>query len=447
MNTSSDIAILGAGMAGYGAAHALQSEDMPSITYEKRNHYGGHTSSFTTPSGFIFDEGPHISFTKDSGMQDFLADVVGQEYETLQANVNNYWRGTWIKHPAQSNLHGLPEDLLVSIVEDYFDAYHTDTPPSSIDNFAEWLVASYGKTFAETFPMVYGKKYHTTEASNMNTDWLGPRLHTPEPEELLRGLVSPTTDDVHYIDHFRYPSEGGFHHYLERFPSYTTIKTNHEIVRIDPRTRVLTFADGHEVQHERIVSSIPLPSLIPMIEGVPDDVRAAAKRLACTTCVIVSLGIDRPDLSDAHWTYFYDEDISFARVHYPHMLSPRNAPPGTGSLQAEVYFSEKYKPLRQSADSLIPVVIDDLKRTGILQEDDIILDTHAMTIPYANVIFDLDQKAALDVVHGYLDDVDIAYCGRYGEWAYIWTDESFRSGEWAARQVLSASTKAVSSGA
>lgn len=437
MNTSSDIAILGAGMAGYGAAHQLHGEGFPSITYEKRAQYGGHTSSFTTPNGFIFDEGPHISFTKDSGMQDFLADVVGQEYETLQANVNNYWRGTWVKHPAQSNLHGLPEDLLVSIVEDYFEAYHSDTPPSSINNFAEWLVASYGKTFAETFPMVYGKKYHTTEAANMNTTWLGPRLHTPEPDELLRGLLSPATDDVHYIDHFRYPSEGGFHCYLERFPSFTTIKTDHRVVRVDPRKRILTFANGHEARHEKIISSIPLPSLIPMIEGVPDDVRAAAKTLACTTCVIVSLGVDRPDLSDAHWTYFYDEDISFARVHYPHMLSPNNAPVGTGSVQAEVYFSKKYKPLRQSPESLIPVVIDDLVRTGILREDDVILDRHAMTIPYANVIFDLDQEAALDVVHGYLDDVGIAYCGRYGDWGYMWTDESFRSGERAIDRALS----------
>ena len=30
----------------------------------------------------------------------------------------------------------------------------------------------------------------------------------------------------------------------------------------------------------------------------------------------------------------------------------------------------------------------------------------------------------------------IAYCGRYGDWAYIWTDESFMSGENAAEKVM-----------
>ena len=40
-------------------------------------------------------------------------------------------------------------------------------------------------------------------------------------------------------------------------------------------------------------------------------------------------------------TYFYDEDICFTRLSFPHMLSAINAPAGTGSIQAEVYFSER----------------------------------------------------------------------------------------------------------
>jgi hypothetical protein len=57
---------------------------------------------------------------------------------------------------------------------------------------------------------------------------------------------------------------------------------------------------------------------------------------------------------------------------------------------------------------------------------------------YANIIFDLERAEALKVVHGYLDDLGIAYCGRYGEWGYMWTDESFKSGELAAEKALTA---------
>ena len=39
-------------------------------------------------------------------------------------------------------------------------------------------------------------------------------------------------------------------------------------------------------------------------------------------------------------------------------------------------------------------------------------------------------------VHGYLDDLGIGYCGRYGEWGYLWSDEAFLSGENAAQKTL-----------
>ncbi len=66
-----------------------------------------------------------------------------------------------------------------------------------------------------------------------------------------------------------------------------------------------------------------------------------------------------------------------------------------------------------------------------------------MLLPYANIIFDLERADALKTVHGYLDDIGIAYCGRYGDWGYMWTDESFISGEKAAEKTLSGSLVAV----
>jgi hypothetical protein len=58
-------------------------------------------------------------------------------------------------------------------------------------------------------------------------------------------------------------------------------------------------------------------------------------------------------------------------------------------------------------------------------------------VSYANVIFDLERAAALETVHGFLKDVGINYCGRYGDWGYMWTDESYISGERAADAALS----------
>lgn len=433
-----DIAVLGTGMAGFGAAHRLHAEGIAPVMYDKNNHYGGHTSSFRSESGFIFDLGPHISFTKDERIQSLLAESVNQRYETVQITLNNYWRGFWPLHPVQLHLHGLPEDTIIQVITDFVAA--REAPERPIKNYADWLLSSFGKTFAELFPMQYTRKYHLTTAENMSTDWLGPRIYRPSLEEVLRGALSPAAPHVHYITHFRYPSDGGFQRYLKKFVPLGNLKLDHEVISIDPRARQLRFSDGSSAGYDALVSSVPLPEMVRMIRGTPQDVLEAGQRLACSSCVLVNLGIAREDLSPAHMTYFYDEDICFTRLSFPHMLSCSNVPAGTGSIQAEIYFSEKYKPFTGSPDDWIEPVLRDLRRCGLLHENDRVLFRQARFLKYANVIFDLERASALAIVHGYLNDLGIAYCGRYGDWGYMWTDESFKSGELAAERALESLT-------
>lgn len=430
-----NIAVLGSGMGGWGAAYRLHAEGIRPVMYDKNGYYGGHTASFRHPGGFVFDQGPHISFTKDPRIQELFAENVEQQFESVQINLNNYWRGHWPTHPVQLHLHGLPDDVVVKVIADFVAEHQAGE--RKISTYADWLLASFGRTFAELFPMQYTRKYHLTTAENMSTDWLGPRIYRPSLDEVLRGALSSAAPQKHYITHFRYPTQGGFDRYLRKFVPLSDLKLRHELVAIDPRARELRFANGVSAGYDGVVSSVPLPELVPMIAGTPPDVLEAAARLACSTCVLVNIGVDRADLSPAHMTYFYDDDYCFTRLSFPHMLSPHNVPDGAGSIQAEVYYSPKYRPFTGAPEDLIEPVLADLRRCGLVRETDRILCRNATLVRYANVIFDLDRAAALATVHGYLDDLGIAYCGRYGDWGYMWTDESFISGERAAESALS----------
>lgn len=430
-----NIVVIGSGMAGFGAAHKLAAEGIVPVMFDKNDYVGGHTASFRNSAGFLFDVGPHISFTKDVRIQELFAESVGQKFETVPIHLNNHWRGYWPEHPVQLHLHGLPEDVIIKVISDFVGQRSMVDQP--VANYAEWLLTSFGRTFAELFPMQYTRKYHTTTAENMSTDWLGPRIYRPSLEEILRGALSPSPPQIHYITHFRYPTEGGFVSYLKKFIPMGNLQLGHEVVSVDPGARRLSFSGGSTASYDALISSVPLPELVRMIRDVPREVREAAARLACTTCVLVNIGVNRDDLSRAHMTYFYDDDICFARVCFPHLLSRNNAPPGSGCIQAEVYFSEKYKPLKMAPEDWIEPVIAGLRKCGLLREGDQILSRQAMLLRYANIIFDLDRAAALKTVHGYLDEIGIAYCGRYGEWGYMWTDESFKSGEQAAERALS----------
>lgn len=430
------VVILGAGMAGFGAAHALHAEGVRARMYDDRAQVGGHTTSYATPDGFIFDDGPHISFTEDARIQELLAESVGHRFERIRAYVNNYWQGHWFKHPAHANLHGLPTELVIRCVEELVAVLAA--PQREVDDYQQWLEASYGPTFANTFPAEYTKKYHTTEARNLTTDWIGPRLYRGSLEQVLRGALEPETQDLHYVDRFRYPTNGGFVAYLNRFLPLADQHYRHTVTQIDPRERTIQFANGAQTGYQRLVCSIPLPRLLPLVTGAPEDARAAAARLAATQAVIVNLGVARETLARAHWTYFYDADICFSRLSFPHLLSPNTVPAGCASVQAEIYFSDKYRPLPAGgAQQWIEPVVRDLVRCGLFAEDERIVHRSAW-VTSGNVIFDHERAASLSTVHGYLDDVGIAYCGRYGDWGYMWTDESFLSGERAARKVLQA---------
>ena len=429
--------VLGTGMAGLGAGYVLEQASVPFFCYDKNSYFGGHTRSFRYDSGFVFDEGGHISFTKHSHVRDVLAENVQGHFEERSLSIDNYWRGYRIPHPVQCNLRGLPVELVIKVIQDFVAVQGRE--PNIGQSYAQWLYDTYGRSFAETFPMVYGRKYHTTTMDQLTTEWIGPRMYRPSLEEELRGAIEGGVTGAHYVGNFRYPSGGGFVSYLEPFAERFEVKLNHQLVRLDPKQKVLYFTNGKQVAYEQVISSIPLPDLIPLIDGAPRDVVDCAGRLAFTQAVLINLGVNRSDLSSAAITYFYDEDVIFSRVNLPHMFCEKNAPPGCGTIQAEVYFSERYRPFRGTAPrDLIDPVIRDLRRCGFIRDNDSIMLKEASISRYANVIFDTDRPRAVTTVHAFLDDIGVLYCGRYGNWDHAWTDEAFISGEKAAQMALDA---------
>jgi protoporphyrinogen oxidase len=429
------IAVLGSGISALAAGQRLATENVSVTLYDKNSSYGGHTRSLRYKEGFTFDMGPHVSFTSDKRIEAMLAENVDGQFETHRYRFSNYFEGHWLGHPAQNNLYGLPTDLVVKVIADFVEQ---GSRQEEIKNYEDWLRVAYGRTFAERFPGQYTFKYHTTHARNLTTDWMGPRMYRPKLEEVLRGALTSETPNVHYIQSFRYPKRGGFASYLEKWGKAADIKLSHEVVSVDPKAKTVAFRNGHVVSYDAVVSSIPLPDLVPMIAGVPDDVRAAAKLLACSSCVLVNLGVARADLANVHVSYFYDMDLVFPRTSYPHLMAESNVPPGCSSVQVEVYFSPKYRPFSGVPGDYIDPVVRDLTRCGVLREGDELLLRDAVYCPYANIIFDHDRAAALAAVHGYMDDVGIQHCGRFGDWGYLWTDDSIKTGEAAAGKALAA---------
>ncbi|MCA1567955.1 MAG: NAD(P)-binding protein [Acidobacteria bacterium] len=431
--TPPQVAVLGAGLAGLAAAQRARQLGADVVVYEKNPYIGGHAYSHEV-AGFTFDEGPHISFTKRPEIKELFAAAVNGEFVEQDAVVTNNWRNNWVRHPAQCNLHGLPLDLVKRCVVDFAEAScQTDRPP--VKTYADWCRQGLGRTFSEEFTYRYTRKYWTTEAAEMSADWVGARMYPPSLEEVVKGALGPQGENYHYLTQFRYPLRGGFNSYVRAVAAGSEGQhLNRELASVDLKRRELEFVCGDKAFFETLISSLPLPELIRRIKDVPPAVARAAGRLVCTSVVVVNVGVARAEnFPDAHWMYFYDEDIIFARGNFPHRLSAHNAPPGCGSIQLEIYHS----PLRPLAcQDVLSRSLEDMVRTGLLRTEDDILVAYEQRIPYANVLFDLERAKNLAVVRAYLEEQGVACCGRYGEWEYYWTDDSILSGRRAAERVL-----------
>lgn len=412
--------ILGAGIAGISAAYHLKQKGKNSVIFEKDNDWGGLCGFFEI-DGFRFDRFVHFTFAKDEKIAELFA-----KSSPLYAHPPvsyNYWRGCWLKHPAQNNLAPLPIEEKVKIIDSFVNRPRKDV--AEIFDYAEWLRVQYGDYFAENFPFAYTRKYWGVEAKQLETKWVGNRLHVSPLPEVLRGAFAEQQENFYYTKFMNYPKKGGFRSIMNECRKGLDIRLNKKAVRIDTAAKQVEFADGTVENYDNLISSLPLPEIIKMISNVPENVQNAAKQLRWTCGYQVSLGFNRPDVAKYLWFYIYDEDVPPARVYSPNLKSPDNAPDGCSSLQAEIFFANGVKVVDKNI--ILQKTVEKLKEICQFNDSDVVVKDIRFE-PYANIIFTPEIYESRKVVREWLQAQGIKTIGRFGEWDYLWSHQAFESG-------------------
>ncbi len=412
--------ILGAGIAGISAAYHLKQKGENSVIFEKDNDWGGLCGFFEI-DGFRFDRFVHFTFAKDEKIAELFA-----KSSPLYAHPPvsyNYWRGCWLKHPAQNNLAPLPIEEKVKIIDSFINRPRKDV--AEISDYAEWLRVQYGDYFAENFPFAYTRKYWGVEAKQLETKWVGNRLHVSPLPEVLRGAFAEQQENFYYTKFMNYPKKGGFRSIMNECRKGLDIRLNKKAVRIDTAAKQVEFADGTVENYDNLISSLPLPEIIKMISDVPENVQNAAKQLRWTCGYQVSLGFNRPDVAKYLWFYIYDEDVPPARVYSPNLKSPDNAPDGCSSLQAEIFFANGAKVVDKNI--ILQKTVEKLKEICQFNDSDVVVKDIRFE-PYANIIFTPEIYESRKVVREWLQAQGIKTIGRFGEWDYLWSHQAFESG-------------------
>ena len=411
-----DTVILGAGVAGLGAAMKARELGREAVIFEARNATGGLLDNFTI-DGFRFDHAVHLSFATEEKVREIFDQT---HYHTHPAESFCFDQDRWLKHPIQNNLSPLPAADKVELIKSFLSRPEMQAE----DNYESWLRHQYGDGIAERYPIRYTRKYWATPAKQLSTSWIGNRMRRAELDEILYGAFSAETPNTYYTKEMRYPKAGGYKAFIQPLIEAANIRLVHRAVSVDAQRKIVTFANGIQVKYRQLVSTLPLPVMTNILVHASQAVIDAAGRLQATSIDLVSVAFNKPLVKDL-WFYIYDEDVLASRAYSPSVKAAENAPAGCSSLQFEIY--SRGTSSRFDAQQLKDNTLHALKKMGIADEQDIIFMDHRF-LAYGNVIFDKNMEEDRSTVLAWLEQAGIASCGRFGEWDYLWSNQSLLSG-------------------
>jgi protoporphyrinogen oxidase len=427
------VIILGAGLAGLSAAFHLGKRKKYTVL-EKESEVGGLCKSICT-NGYVFDCAPHILYTRDEYVKQLTGRLLAGNLLEHYRKAYIYMRDTYVKYPFEVNMHGLPKDVIDDCIEGVRNMEETETKGAK--NFKEWIHSTFGAGIANHYMVPYNEKVWKYDLSKMNVDWIAGRVPSPDLKEMIRGAEGDTGKDFGPNAYFSYPRIGGIGAIAERMSkSVAKISLDSEVVGIKSvREEVeVTYINNGATKKMRsnaVISSIPLPSLINVMEDVPKEVRKAADDLVYNSIVCVNVGVDRPAVSDKHWLYFPEKEFVFNRISFPMNFSEHTTPKGRSSILVEVTYrgsemdAERMELIKQE-------VREGLVAAELLKDDDRLDVFDAYDFKYAYVIYDLNHKDNVGKIHKFLKQRNIIPVGRFGEWGYLNMDKAIISGKNAA---------------
>jgi UDP-galactopyranose mutase len=297
-------------------------------------------------------------------------------------------------------------------------------------NFEEFIYKVWGAGIAKHFAIPYNRKIWAVPLDQMETSWLGGRVPLPDLEEMIEGALQPKPKPMGPNSRFGYPLRGGFQALMNGFLPLLEgeLRLNARVAKVSPGERLLVMKDGTEVEYDQLVSTMPLPALIrAMGDEAPEEVRAAASALRYTSVRCVNIGVGRENLTEKHWIY-YPEETVFHRIFVQGNASPHCNPPGGFGLTCEITYGP-LKPLPCDGEELIQRCIAECIGVGLIREDDPILTSNQVDMPYAYVVYDHARPKNVQLIREWLQQHDIHLAGRYSEWEYYNSDHAFLAGK------------------
>jgi protoporphyrinogen oxidase len=444
-----DIAIIGAGPTGLGAAWQLDRLGRTDWTLvEAADTAGGLASSVVDEHGFTWDLGGHVQFSHYQYFDDLMDELLGPDGWLYHQRQSWVWvRERFVPYPFQLNLHRLPQadqDACVSGLVRVACRAGTEAGPPG--NFDEWIDRSFGEGIAGLFMRPYNRKVWAYPLPSLSWHWVGDRVATVDLARVVAN-VAGGRDDVSWgpNNEFRFPRHGGTgaiwralgDRLRERHPA--RLRFGRRVVRADTARREFALEDGSTVRYRRLITTMPLDAFV-RASDLASSLAPTLEHLCCSSTHVIGVGLRGAPpaaLAGKCWMYFPESRCPFYRVTVFSHYSPNNVPDirRYWSLMAEVAESPA-RPVdgRRVADD----AVDGLLAAGLIRERRSVHHVWHRRLERGYPTPSLARDAALAALLPALEARDVFSRGRFGAWKYEVSnqDHSFAQGVECVERLL-----------
>src|SRR5262249_21720687 len=194
----------------------------------------------------------------------------------------------------------------------------------------------------------------------------------------------------------------------------------------DPVGRVAETDDGTTFRWQRLVSTMPLPRLLGVVEGVPRALVELADSLEHTSLDVLLILVRRPLPRVPPRVSVADPAVAPHKIAFNHASSSALRRRPVHAITAEVSYSAE-RPLAPSS-RVERETVRALLDMGLLPSPSDVADVDHLDVPYAYPVHTPGRAAIVAEIEAWLRPLQIYTCGRFGEWEYVNSDECIKRG-------------------